>query len=112
VQLGKRDAFNVLRTQEQLGYIVSMFLSQELGVHGVAFVVQSDKHAAGHLGARVEAFVRQLVARLDDIPEVRQIWAGVGGRLVALLRVLCRGGGGERVALSCVCGVGGSRGAG
>jgi hypothetical protein len=125
-------------------YIVSMFLSQELGVHGIAFVLQvrgrarrpppaatillrlewgqaaaakpllarrrlhwpegpasplrpharlhagaparplnaprvpptprgarqSDKHSAAHLARRVEAFVEQLLTRLEAIPEV------------------------------------------
>jgi hypothetical protein len=32
VQLSKRDAFNKLRTQQQLGYIVHMYGSNELGV--------------------------------------------------------------------------------
>jgi secreted Zn-dependent insulinase-like peptidase len=32
VQLAKRDAFNTLRTQQQLGYIVHMYGSSDLGV--------------------------------------------------------------------------------
>jgi hypothetical protein len=32
VQLAKRDAFNTLRTKEQLGYIVHMYSSNDLGV--------------------------------------------------------------------------------
>jgi secreted Zn-dependent insulinase-like peptidase len=32
VQLAKRDAFNTLRTQQQLGYIVHMYGSTDLGV--------------------------------------------------------------------------------
>lgn len=47
-----------------------MFLSQELGVHGVAFALQSHEHSAAHLGARTEAFVRGLVTRLEEIPDV------------------------------------------
>ena len=31
---------------------------------------QSGKHSAAHLAARVEAFVGQLLSRLEDIPEV------------------------------------------
>ena len=76
VHLGKRDAFNVLRTQEQLGYIVSMFLSQEAGVRGVALVLQSDKHSAAHLAARSEAFARALVARLGAL-SAEEFAAGV-----------------------------------
>jgi secreted Zn-dependent insulinase-like peptidase len=63
VQLGKRDAFYTLRTQEQLGYIVSMFPSNEYGVQGVAFILQSDKFSAAHLASRVEVFVGQLLEK-------------------------------------------------
>lgn len=61
VQLGKRDAFYQLRTQEQLGYIVHMYVGSEQGVGSVNFLLQSDKFPAAHLAARVEAYVAKLL---------------------------------------------------
>ncbi|KAL6746748.1 insulinase-like metalloprotease [Haematococcus lacustris] len=54
VHLGKRDAFNILRTQQQLGYVVSLFNNHELGAHHLELVVQSSSFPArlGELAQR------------------------------------------------------------
>ncbi|GAX77819.1 hypothetical protein CEUSTIGMA_g5262.t1 [Chlamydomonas eustigma] len=62
VYLSKRDAFHVLRTQQQLGYIVSMFEGQELRVHHLEVVVQSNAFSAADCAHRIEAFVKDLLA--------------------------------------------------
>lgn len=70
VQLTKRDAFYQLRTQEQLGYIVSLFPSSELGVSSIQAVVQSASHSAAHCVGRIDAFVTGALAKLEELSEV------------------------------------------
>ncbi|WIA29727.1 hypothetical protein OEZ86_012206 [Tetradesmus obliquus] len=76
VQLAKRDAFNTLRTQQQLGYIVHMYGASDLGVQGISFIIQSDKYSAAHLALQVELFVRDTVKRIASLPEA-EFEAGV-----------------------------------
>ncbi|KAL6746579.1 Metalloenzyme, LuxS/M16 peptidase-like protein [Haematococcus lacustris] len=64
VHLGKRDAFNILRTQQQLGYVVSLFNNHELGAHHLELVVQSSSFPAALLAQRVEVFVQRMVREL------------------------------------------------
>lgn len=54
VQLAKRDAFNTLRTQQQLGYIVHMYGSADLGVQVGAHggLGSSGSSCSGELGAQ------------------------------------------------------------
>ncbi len=40
VQLSERDAFNELRTQQQLGYVVFLFRESENQVQSISLVVQ------------------------------------------------------------------------
>ena len=42
-QILKEPCFNVLRTQEQLGYIVFSGVRRAHGVQGLRFIVQSEK---------------------------------------------------------------------
>ncbi|KAG1675762.1 hypothetical protein FOA52_012418 [Chlamydomonas sp. UWO 241] len=64
VQLLKRDAFNTLRTQQQLGYIVSMFSKFEHRVQLTQFVIQSNAFGASTLAHRVDAFVGDCLSRV------------------------------------------------
>jgi insulysin len=43
MQILKEPCFNVLRTQEQLGYIVFSGVRRAHGVQGLRFIVQSEK---------------------------------------------------------------------
>ena len=43
MQILKEPCFNVLRTQEQLGYIVFSGVRRSHGVQGLRFIVQSEK---------------------------------------------------------------------
>ena len=43
MQILKEPCFNVLRTQEQLGYIVFSGVRRANGVQGLRFIVQSEK---------------------------------------------------------------------
>ena len=56
VQILKEPCFNVLRTQEQLGYIVFSGVRRVHGVQGLRFIVQSEK-APSFVDSRVEAFL-------------------------------------------------------
>ncbi|KAH7923541.1 hypothetical protein BV22DRAFT_1015236 [Leucogyrophana mollusca] len=71
-QIMSEPAFNVLRTKEQLGYIVfcSSWHLAGSGHFGVRIVVQSERTAA-YLEHRVEAFLEGMKATLEDMePEV------------------------------------------
>ena len=57
VQLSERDAFNTLRTKEQLGYIVWAFRESQDYVQAISFIVQSNAYSVLHLVERVDAFV-------------------------------------------------------
>ena len=70
VQILSEPAFNVLRTQEQLGYIVSCSQWTLPGdVHfGIRFLVQSERHPT-YLEERVEAFLEFIKSKLETMPE-------------------------------------------
>jgi len=70
VQILSEPAFNVLRTQEQLGYIVSCSQWALPGdVHfGIRILVQSERHPT-YLEERVEAFLDFVKSKLETIPE-------------------------------------------
>ena len=55
--LVREPVFDVLRTQEALGYIVTALFSDTWGMVGVDFVVQSSTHSADVLEGRLEAFL-------------------------------------------------------
>ena len=53
----KEPAFNQLRTQEQLGYIVSSSLSPINKILGGKFVIQSSKFGPEYLESRINNFL-------------------------------------------------------
>ena len=55
-QIIKESCFNVLRTKEQLGYIVFSGVWRQGGVHGLQFIVQSHKKPK-FLDSRIENFL-------------------------------------------------------
>ncbi|KAI0372962.1 insulin-degrading enzyme [Pilatotrama ljubarskyi] len=63
-------AFNVLRTREQLGYIVSasQWTLTGGGQTGLRILVQSERQPA-YLEQRVEAFLREMEDKLQTMPE-------------------------------------------
>ncbi|KAJ7256509.1 Metalloenzyme, LuxS/M16 peptidase-like protein [Mycena haematopus] len=71
-QILQEPAFNVLRTKEQLGYIVSCsgWLLAGQSEKGLRIVVQSEKRP-GYLEDRVEAFLEGMKVTIEDMtPEV------------------------------------------
>ncbi|KAL0019017.1 hypothetical protein WJX77_001203 [Trebouxia sp. C0004] len=69
VHCAKRDVFHVLRTQEQLGYLVFLSSWINLSVHSVAFILQSTAFTCQHLERRCEAFLQQYQASLADMTQ-------------------------------------------
>jgi len=64
-----QPAYTQLRTQEQLGYIVSMSTKCELGVLGLRVIVQSSTKDAAAIDDRIEAFlatVPDVLAQMTD----------------------------------------------
>jgi insulysin len=57
-QLIKETCFNVLRTKEQLGYIVFSGVWRQGGIHGLQFIVQSHKKPK-FLDSRIENFIKE-----------------------------------------------------
>ncbi|PSN57801.1 Insulin-degrading enzyme [Blattella germanica] len=59
VQLINEPCFNILRTKEQLGYIVFSGIRRSNGVQGLRVIVQSDRHPS-YVDQRVEAFLSKM----------------------------------------------------
>ena len=69
VQIANKPAFEILRTQQQLGYIVFTYKEQHQGVAGLGFIVQSNVKSPAVVDRRIEGFLqklRQLVVDMDD----------------------------------------------
>ncbi|XP_077297862.1 insulin-degrading enzyme-like [Arctopsyche grandis] len=56
LQILSEPCFNILRTKEQLGYIVFRGIHRVNGVQGIRILVQSDKHPS-YVESRIEAFL-------------------------------------------------------
>ncbi|CAG9789778.1 unnamed protein product [Diatraea saccharalis] len=60
--------FNILRTKEQLGYIVFSGVRRANGAQGLRVIVQSDRHPA-HVERRIEAFLHGALEYLENMSE-------------------------------------------
>jgi insulysin len=69
-QILSEPAFNVLRTREQLGYIVSCsnWTLAGLSERGLRIVIQSEKKP-GYLEERVEVFLDEMKVKLEAMAE-------------------------------------------
>lgn len=69
-QILSEPAFNVLRTKEQLGYMVhcTPWLLPGSSEKGLRIVVQSEKKP-GYLEERVEAFLRGMKTKLEEMTD-------------------------------------------
>jgi insulysin len=69
-QILTEPAFNILRTREQLGYIVNCtsWLLPGDSERGLRIVVQSEKKP-GYLEERVEAFLREMKTTLEEMTD-------------------------------------------
>ena len=69
-QILTEPAYNILRTREQLGYIVfcTLWLLPGASERGLRIVVQSEKKPA-YLEDRVEAFLREMKSKLEEMSD-------------------------------------------
>lgn len=65
-QIIKSGFFQQLRTEQQLGYIVSAFSWAQLDVPGLVMLIQSPVADAGALADAMDTFLDGVVASLDD----------------------------------------------
>jgi len=68
VQIITEPCFNILRTKEQLGYIVFSGLRRANGVQGLRIIVQSERHPA-YVDDRIEQFLLQMKEHLENLTE-------------------------------------------
>ncbi|APX91796.1 peptidase M16 [Halomonas sp. 1513] len=68
-QLIDTPFYTRLRTEEQLGYIVNAGYSPLLDAPGVALVVQSPETDSATIGERIDAFLDDFEARLEDLED-------------------------------------------
>jgi insulysin len=75
--LAYSSAYNQLRTREQLGYIVSVYIRKTAGgVWGLTVVVQSSSKSPEHLEERIEEWLRTFRQELEDMtPEAMAVEA-------------------------------------
>lgn len=62
------SCFNILRTKEQLGYIVVSGVRRANGVQGLRFIIQSDK-APTYLDTRIENFLITMQERIEKMED-------------------------------------------
>lgn len=67
-QIINESTYNVLRTQEQLGYIVASGIRRFNGMQGVRFILQSDK-SPDYLDSRIENFISTIGEMLEKMPD-------------------------------------------
>lgn len=60
-----RDAFHALRTVQQIGYIVTTYVSLRSEVPHIALLLQSTTVGAEAIGGRVDTFMREWRRRLE-----------------------------------------------
>lgn len=66
VQIISEPCFNILRTKEQLGYIVFSGIRRSNGVQGLRVIVQSERHPS-YVDQRVEAFLTKMEGYIADM---------------------------------------------
>lgn len=67
-QLIKEPAFNILRTKEQLGYVVFSGLQESRTTFGIKVIIQSERNAA-YLESRIVNFLKQYYETLKELSE-------------------------------------------
>jgi len=69
VQSAKQEAFNQLRSIEQLGYIVHLTTRNDSGTRGAEFTIQSTVKDPAQLDLRVEAFLKMFESKLHAMSD-------------------------------------------
>lgn len=66
VQIMNEPCYNVLRTQEQLGYIVFCGTRRNCGAQGIRIIVQSNRHPA-YVEERIETFLTSMKSQVESM---------------------------------------------
>ncbi|CRL00867.1 CLUMA_CG014118, isoform A [Clunio marinus] len=66
LQMLKEPFFNVLRTQEQQGYLVDCLVRRANGTQGIKFVVESSKHL-DYIAHRIENFLTSMAEKIETM---------------------------------------------
>lgn len=67
IQLMKSEAFEQLRTKEQLGYVVFTYMTDIRGVRMLLMLVQSDVKSPHYLAQRIESFVDNYFKVIEEM---------------------------------------------
>nr|XP_022903817.1 insulin-degrading enzyme [Onthophagus taurus] len=67
-QIIHEPCFNVLRTKEQLGYIVFSGIRRSNGVHGLRIIVQSQRHPT-YVDERIEEFLTSMYEYIENMSD-------------------------------------------
>jgi insulysin len=67
-QIISEPCFDILRTKEQLGYIVFSGVRRSNGVQGLRVIVQSDK-SPEYVEGRIEVFLNKMKVMIEDMPD-------------------------------------------
>ncbi|XP_019877386.1 insulin-degrading enzyme isoform X4 [Aethina tumida] len=67
-QIIQEPCFNILRTKEQLGYIVFSGIRRANGVQGLRIIVQSDRHPE-FLDTRIEQFLESMLEHIEKMSD-------------------------------------------
>ncbi|XP_039264342.2 insulin-degrading enzyme-like [Styela clava] len=67
-QMISEPFFNILRTKEQLGYVVHCSVTRSNSTQGIRFIVQSEK-SPNYLEARIEAFINHVETMFSEMDE-------------------------------------------
>lgn len=67
-QIISEPCFNILRTKEQLGYIVFSGVRRQNGVQGLRVIVQSDKHPQ-YVEERIDTFMESMQEYIANMSE-------------------------------------------
>ncbi|GLT63106.1 hypothetical protein SLA2020_356910 [Shorea laevis] len=62
--IAKVPAFHQLRSVEQLGYLTFLEQRNDYGIRGLQFIIQSTVKGPGHIGLRVQAFLKMFETEL------------------------------------------------
>ncbi|HKK22164.1 MAG TPA: insulinase family protein, partial [Pseudohaliea sp.] len=65
-QVMKSGFFQELRTEQQLGYVVSAFSWPQFDIPGLVLLVQSPSHDAAHVVGAMETFLDEVLPSLED----------------------------------------------
>jgi insulysin len=68
VKMISGQAFDILRTQQQLGYVVKAITHKECYMPGLCFIIQSAKYVPEILYTKINEFIEQMNKHISEFP--------------------------------------------